>query len=130
MEYPNLIRVLRRAAASSSNPLPKVVQAKPYDWTFTTTYPGHISSVGSVESIRVSKHTMRSIAFGQCVETIVLSSSLPPADPSNPTHRIPIEELSRPDPILFYVEVPLFEDELHDNGYASYTIRAVRLYIV
>jgi len=46
-----------------------------------------------------------------------------PGDPENPSHRIPIEELSRPDPILFYSEIPLFEDELHDNGTTSLLTR-------
>lgn len=30
-------------APSSDNPMPKVVQAKLFDWTYTTTYCGHIS---------------------------------------------------------------------------------------
>lgn len=50
-----------------------------------------------------------------------------PADSANPNHRIPVEELSRPDPILFYTEIPLFEDELHDNGTAMFSIRAVSI---
>ena len=50
-----------------------------------------------------------------------------PADPSNSSHRIPVEELSRPDPILFYTEIPLFEDELHDNGTSMLSIRAVSI---
>jgi type 2A phosphatase activator TIP41 len=32
-------------------------------------------------------------------------------------------ELTRPDPILFYAEIPLFEDELHDNGSSSLLVR-------
>ncbi|KAF8258589.1 TIP41-like family-domain-containing protein [Lactarius quietus] len=47
-----------------------------------------------------------------------------PAEPSNAHHSIPIAELSRPDPILFYAEIPLFEDELHDNG-ASHLLRVM-----
>ena len=31
--------------------------------------------------------------------------------------------LQRPDPILWYDSIPLFEDELHDNGVASLTVR-------
>ncbi|KAF8318260.1 type 2A phosphatase activator TIP41 [Clavulina sp. PMI_390] len=92
-----------RSSPSSANPMPKVVQAKPFDWTFTTTYSGHISSQSGDEPD---------------------APRFVPGDPSNTSHRIPIEELSRPDPILFYAEIPLFEDELHDNGAASYMIRA------
>jgi type 2A phosphatase activator TIP41 len=36
-------------------------------------------------------------------------------------------ELSRPDPILFYAEIPLYEDELHDNGSSDFLVRIVRL---
>lgn len=32
-------------------------------------------------------------------------------------------ELTRPDPILFYAEIPLFEDELHDNGSSALIVR-------
>ncbi|KAF8339041.1 TIP41-like family-domain-containing protein [Cantharellus anzutake] len=80
-----------RTGSASANPMPPTVQAKPFDWTFTTTYPGHISK--------------GEFKFN-------------PGDPENVLHRIPTEELSRPDPILFYSEIPLFEDELHDNGCA------------
>lgn len=39
---------------------------------------------------------------------------------------IPLSKLARQDePILFYDEVTLFEDELHDNGVANLTIRIV-----
>ena len=48
-----------------------------------------------------------------------------PADPKNPRHVIPIAELTRQDPILFYAEVPLYEDELHDNGMSQVTVRVV-----
>jgi hypothetical protein len=34
-------------------------------------------------------------------------------------------ELTRQDPILFYAEIPLFEDELHDNGSSNLLIRIV-----
>ncbi|KAG9317815.1 TIP41-like family-domain-containing protein [Chiua virens] len=47
------------------------------------------------------------------------------ADPDNPCHTIPLSELTRPDPILFYAEVPLFEDELHDNGSSHLLVRIV-----
>lgn len=40
----------------------------------------------------------------------------PPFEPS--TKPIPLELLKRPDPILFFDEVMLYEDELADNGIA------------
>lgn len=35
-------------------------------------------------------------------------------------------ELMRQDPILFYAEIPLYEDELHDNGASHLLVRIVR----
>lgn len=84
-------------------PLPQTVATKPYDWTYTTTYAGSLDDTGS----------------GNAIEWT-------PADPANAQHAIPIAELSRPDPILFYAEIPLFEDELHDNGASHLLVRIVR----
>ncbi|CAG8666844.1 3901_t:CDS:2, partial [Paraglomus occultum] len=61
---------------------------KPYDWTYTTTYSG----------------TLRQPVNGHIFE---------------PTgERIDIEKLRAPEPILFYNENVLYEDELADNGTA------------
>lgn len=81
--------------------MPKTVATKPYDWTYTTMYPGHnpSSSTGSI--------------------------SWQPADPENRSHTIPLAELTRQDPILFYAEIPLYEDELHDNGASHLLVRIV-----
>ncbi len=75
--------------------MPTTVTTKPYDWTYTTTYAGHPSNANT--------------------NGWKIDESL----------QIPMAELTRPDPILFFAEVPLFEDELHDNGTASYTIKIV-----
>ena len=83
--------------------MPKTVLTKPYDWTYTTTYPGHFDPASS----SLSHPSWKS------------------ADPDNPSNAIPLAELSRQDPILFYAEVPLFEDELHDNGASSLIVRIV-----
>lgn len=53
------------------------------------------------------------------------STSFLPGDPDNVHHKIPKHELTRPDPILFYAEVPLYEDELHDNGASHFSVRIV-----
>lgn len=39
--------------------------------------------------------------------------------------RIDIEKLKEKEKILFYQELMLYEDELHDNGIASSTIKIV-----
>ncbi|KAI9457015.1 type 2A phosphatase activator TIP41 [Lactarius psammicola] len=75
---------------------------KPYDWTYTTTYAGSLDDAGSGNAQWTS------------------------SEPSNAHHSIPIAELSRPDPILFYAEIPLFDDELHDNG-ASHLLVRIRV---
>lgn len=82
--------------------MPEMVQVKPYDWTYTPLYPGHTSVPEDLDN-----------------------DGFTPADPENPRHEIPIAELQRPDPILFYSEIPLYEDELHDNGLSVFAIRIV-----
>ena len=92
-------------------PMPKTVLTKPYDWTYTTTYTGHFNQDDSdPASASLSQPSWR------------------PADPENPLNVIPLAELSRQDPILFYAEIPLFEDELHDNGASSLIVRIVSIY--
>lgn len=85
----------------SALPMPKTVPTKPYDWTYTTVYAGHDASPA-----------------GSSIEFM-------PADPTDEKRTIPISELTRPDPILFYAEIPLFEDELHDNGSSHLLVRIV-----
>ena len=82
--------------------MPKTVATKPYDWTYTTVYAGHHPSPSD-------------------------ETRWQPAEPDNPSHTIPIAELTRQDPILFYAEIPLFEDELHDNGASHLLVRIVRV---
>lgn len=90
--------------------MPQTVPTKPYDWTYTTTYPGHQVFTADEES--------QSAATCSEIKWIL-------ADPENSTQTIPLAELTRPDPILFFAEVPLFEDELHDNGSSGLLVRIV-----
>lgn len=82
--------------------MPQTVQAKPYDWTYTTTYPGHTEDESKFQPTWTS---------------------------SDGSHSIPIAELTRPDPILFFAEIPLFEDELHDNGSSGLIVRIVSIHL-
>lgn len=112
----NLVKLfilLARTDPNSALPMPTTVPTKPYDWTYTTTYCGHPSS-----------HTEDSP-----VSSTRPSDSIPwvHADPDNLAHSIPMAELTRPDPILFYAEIPLFEDELHDNGSSNLLVRIVSI---
>ena len=98
--------LIGRTDPFSLTPMPKTVLTKPYDWTYSTTYPGHFDQDDSDPAY----------------------PSWQPADPDNPSNIIPLAELSRQDPILFYAEIPLFEDELHDNGASSLIVRIVSVY--
>ncbi|PBL02884.1 type 2A phosphatase activator TIP41 [Armillaria gallica] len=89
-----------RTDPSSNLMMPKTVATKPYDWTYTTIYTGHTEPE---ESRFVPSWTS--------------------SDETDPAYNIPIAELTRPDPILFYAEIPLFEDELHDNGSSALIVR-------
>lgn len=66
---------------------------KPYDWTYTTDYRGTIGAQGKYE-----------------VE-------------ENDDIQLPLELLKRPDPILFFDSLCLFEDELGDNGMVTLDIK-------
>ncbi|WVQ98219.1 hypothetical protein IAU59_005342 [Kwoniella sp. CBS 9459] len=61
---------------------------KPHDWTFSTCYAGSVAGPSTFKP--------------------------------SPTHSLPLLLLARQDPvldrILFYDDVPLYEDELHDHG--------------
>ena len=61
---------------------------KPFDWSYSTDYTGTVPTV----------------------------SKVPAFEPSST--QIPLQLLRRPDPILFFDEVMLYEDELADNGIA------------
>ncbi|WWC68108.1 uncharacterized protein I206_102029 [Kwoniella pini CBS 10737] len=79
---------------SGDSPIPSK-PVKPHDWTFSTCYSGSVAGPSSFKS--------------------------------SPTHSIPIALLARQDPILdrilFYDDVPLYEDELHDNGESILNVR-------
>ncbi|TDL29660.1 type 2A phosphatase activator TIP41 [Rickenella mellea] len=84
-----------RTDPDSVLPLPETTPTKHYDWTYTSAYPGHCN----------------------------IQDAFLPAESSNANHTIPLSELTRQDPILFYAEIPLYEDELHDNGSSHFLIR-------
>ncbi|KAJ3836444.1 type 2A phosphatase activator TIP41 [Lentinula raphanica] len=94
-----------RTGPSPLLPMPKTVPTKPYDWTYTTTYCGHSPSHPSSTTITSPPNQWTT------------------ADSGDTKHQIPLAELTRPDPILFYAEIPLFEDELHDNGSSALLVR-------
>nr|XP_031860691.1 uncharacterized protein CI109_003734 [Kwoniella shandongensis]KAA5527763.1 hypothetical protein CI109_003734 [Kwoniella shandongensis] len=78
----------------TDTPLPSK-PVKPHDWTYSTCYAGSIAGPSTFKP--------------------------------SPTHSLPLALLARQDPnldrILFYDDVPLFEDELHDNGESILNVR-------
>ncbi|KAH6662872.1 TIP41-like family-domain-containing protein [Halenospora varia] len=66
---------------------------KPFDWSYTTDYRGTVTKGKAFEEHK---------------------------DRPEP---IPIELLKRPDPILFFEEVVLYESELDDNGISLYSCK-------
>ena len=67
---------------------------KPFDWSYTTDYKGTITNGKPF--------------------------TLPPQAEAEP---IPIELLKRPDPILFFEDVVLYESELDDNGISLFSCK-------
>ncbi|PPR02654.1 hypothetical protein CVT24_002137 [Panaeolus cyanescens] len=114
-----------KTTPASNLPMPKTVAAKPYDWTFTTVYPGHQSpdAPGSADDDDGSEDPESTESKAPSDPKSYVEKEWKPADLDNPSNGIPLAELSRPDPILFYAEIPLFEDELHDNGASSLLVR-------
>jgi len=72
------------------------VSVKDFDWTFTTKYKGTLTN----------KNEPSRIPTVQATE-----------------ERIPMDKLRRPDPILYFDELMLLEDELGDNGTAMLSIK-------
>ena len=86
---------------------------KNFDWTYTNTYPG--TTAGSDSSVS---------AFSSVGSTSSDAAAFREAAPDHPG--IPLHKLARQDePILFYDDVTLFEDELHDNGIANLSVKIV-----
>ncbi|KAJ3569088.1 hypothetical protein NP233_g5287 [Leucocoprinus birnbaumii] len=106
---------------SSGIPMPETVPTKSYDWTYTTMYSGHQlsdppSPSGSVLSTDEDYEPPPPPVIPEIIDWRT-------SNPANPAHSIPMAELTRPDPIMFYAEIPLFEDELHDNGSSALLVR-------
>ncbi|GAC96935.1 type 2A phosphatase activator TIP41 [Pseudozyma hubeiensis SY62] len=97
-----------------------ITAAKDYDWTYSTTWAGSLNSTSPQQLLPSNTTTTPSIP--PSLRTLSSSPSTtdtwfePGTDPA--TDRIPIERLgpSSGEPILFYDDIVLYEDELADNG--------------
>ncbi|XP_052147611.1 TIP41-like protein [Oryza glaberrima] len=76
-----------------------------YDYTFTTPYIGSDALVQNPDSIQTSLDEPRNLCWEDSED------------------RIDLVALSAKEPILFYDEVILYEDELADNGISFLTVR-------
>ncbi len=80
-------------------------------WTFSTRYPGtyfHVpASTGTTASTDSVHCSLRSVSI------------------EDTDDRIDLNALRRPDPIIWSDAVTLFEDELGDNGAATYSVKIV-----
>ncbi|GAA6023741.1 hypothetical protein JCM10207_000242 [Rhodosporidiobolus poonsookiae] len=98
----------KRGQTASTSSTASLIVHKPYDWTYTTLHAG--------------SYTCSSLSSASPASE---PSQPPPFAPAPPAHPgIPLAQLARTDiPIFFFDEVPLFEDELGDNGIADATVR-------
>jgi type 2A phosphatase activator TIP41 len=68
-----------------------------FNWTFTTDYQGTMKTRDD-EDVRIEQ---------------------------DPPETLNLEKLMVKEKILFFDEIPMFEDELHDNGISNLTIKIV-----
>ena len=86
-----------------------------HDWTYTTLYKGDVMQEQNVDQAGPIPP-----AAGDAAPTTLVPA---PSRVSPTTDEIKVEMLQRPDQILWYDSLPLFEDELHDNGVASLVVK-------
>lgn len=96
-----------------------IERGKCYDWTFTTTYQGTVSyedencKTNDMETVEQMKK--------ERIEDKEDEKKVPVFLPSDEV--IPLDKLKRQDPILFFEEVILYEDELSDNGMSMLSVK-------
>jgi type 2A phosphatase activator TIP41 len=92
---------------------------KPFDWSYTTDYKGTVStclaSCKTVSSATISDTTTTFATPDRSEDSPYI---LAPTIDS-----LPLDLLKRPDPILFFDELMLYEDELADNGTSFYSLK-------
>lgn len=120
---------------------------KEFDWTYSTLWPGGVSSHAQPKATGIKAETESQ--FEPALDPIQVNETdekdeFEPLDPPSPLHpnqpyfslaqdrnkdRIPLERLGAgSEPILFFDQLILFEDELHDNGSSVLDIKVVCIY--
>ncbi|KAI0480879.1 TIP41-like family-domain-containing protein [Xylariaceae sp. FL0804] len=127
--------------------------ARPYDWSYSTTYRGTVAvgggGLGSDDDDESSADGQNNQEKKKNGVGVVVQDGGPPPPPQengdgggatgdanatsssssrlafrpSPDRPIPIELLKRRDPILFFDEVTLYESELDDNGVSALSVK-------
>ena len=100
------------------------LQQHDYDWTYCTDYKGDVQCDGETHfegptEDQSSNINLELLKVHQAYCHRPIPSPSPSPSPSQSPHRFE----QRPDPILWYEEVTLFEDELHDHGTSEFSVR-------
>lgn len=113
-----LKHVLESSAVDATSSSP-ITTAKQYDWTYSSTWAG---LPGRAEAARLDEREKEDTNPWANVFQLA-------QDPAR--DRIPVERLgpSSGEPILFYDDVMLYEDELGDNGSSMLNVKVVREHI-
>ncbi|CAI5710278.1 unnamed protein product [Peronospora effusa] len=77
-----------------------------YDWTYTTDYKGSLQRLMKAEAL-----------------PITFTKSMEEAKVEPTTERIDYEKLKEREPILWFDDVALYEDELHDHGTSAMSVK-------
>lgn len=101
-----------------------IQSARDYDWTYSTTWPGFPSSSSASPSPTLGLSRTDSVQALLSPEEKPTPWFVPASDPGG-RDRIPVEKLGAREPILFYDELVLFEDELADNGSSMVVVKVV-----
>lgn len=102
-----------------------IERSKLYDWTFTTAYQGTVSHEDEASTSDAMTASVQETDNGTSIvdKTVdgVASNVIPIFVPFDDV--IPLDKLKRQDPILFFDEVVLYEDELSDNGLSILSVK-------
>lgn len=104
---------------------------KHYDWTYTTDYKGTL--LGEDLQIKVIWHIkviiLHHVLFPKflrkCIYLPGHTKSAYDTQVSATSDRIDLEKLKAREQIMFFEEVLLFEDELHDHGVSMISVKIV-----
>ncbi|GMF19943.1 unnamed protein product [Phytophthora lilii] len=79
-----------------------------YDWTYSTNYKGSLQ--------RLTKSEASPVTFSKSEEAAKVEAT---------RERIDFEKLKEREPILWFEDVGLYEDELHDHGTSAMSVKVV-----